>query len=364
MTTGVTQNGSSHALQERLNDPSTVDTLVRLLDRVDTIDLLLSQGPGMAALVTDSVDEFVAASGTDLELVLHHALQMAHKLQNPRLVTTLTRLLDQTDALELVVGLAEQGPGMLGVVADSLDELVASAAKSGVDVEVLLQNGLKVASKLQNPHTVDALAKLLEQTEALELLAGAAEQGPGLLALLGDAVDEAARQALDAGLDVELLLQNSLKIATHLQNPRLMNAIANLLNQTEAIEMLANLAEQGPGLLSIVADSADEFVATAQFDVELLTDKGLGALVKIIEFVQSSQFETLLDSGMLDPQAVAVLGKVGKALANSSHQEIKPMGAWGLLKLLGDPDVQQGLGFLANFGRHIGQELTTLKQST
>lgn len=360
MASSVTQNGASHRLQDRLNDPHTVDTLVRLLDRVDTIEMLLEQGPGMAAMVADSVDEFVAHSGTDLEVVLQHGLQVANKLQNPRLINVLTRLLDQTEALELLVSAAEQGPGMIGVVADTLDELVASAAKSGVDVEVLLQNGLQVAAKLQNPRTITALTKLLDQTEALELLVSAAEQGPGMIAVVADTLDEAARQALAAGLDVEQLLQNSVSLATRLQNPRMMAAVTKLLDQVEAVEMLASAAEQGPGMLAVIADSMDEFVAKADFDVELLADKGLGALLKTIELVESPQFDALLNSGVLDPKAVDIVGKVGKALADSTHQEIKAVGPLGMLKLLGDPDVQRGLGFLANFGRNFGQELATL----
>ena len=294
MASPVTPNGAAQTLQERLNDPRTADALVRLLDRVDTIEGLLAQGPGMAAMVADSVDEFVAGSGTDLEIVLQHALQVADRLQNPRLVNAITRL--------------------------------------------------------------------LEQPEALELLASAAEQGPGMLATLADTLDEMAMNAHQAGLDVEALLQNSLTIAARLQNPRMAAALDKLLSQVEAVELLASAAEQGPGMAAMVADSVDDFVRTSDIDFDLLLDKGLGALLRTINLVESPQFDALLNSGVLDPAAIEVVGKVGKALADSSTQEIQPMGPMAMLKALNDPDVQRGLGFLVSVGRNFGQELVTLKR--
>lgn len=294
MASPVTQNGAAQHLQERLNDPRTVDALVRLLDRVETIDGLLAQGPGVAAMVADSVDEFVAGSGTDLEIVLQHALQMANRLQNPRLANAITRLLDQPEALELLASAAEQGPGMLATLADTLDEMAMNAHRAGIEVDVLLQNSLTIASRLQNP--------------------------------------------------------------------RMMAALDKLLSQVEAVEMLASAAQQGPGMAAMLADSVDDFVRTSDIDFDMLLDKGLDALLRTINLVESPQFDALLNSGVLDPAAIEVVGKVGKALADSSAQEIKPVGAFDLLKAIGDPDVQRGLGFLVSVGRNFGQELVTLKR--
>lgn len=115
-------------------------------------------------------------------------------------------------------------------------------------------------------------------------------------------------------------------------------------------------------MAAMLADSVDDFVRTSDIDFDMLLDKGLDALLRTINLVESPQFDALLNSGVLDPAAIEVVGKVGKALADSSAQEIKPVGAFDLLKAIGDPDVQRGLGFLVSVGRNFGQELVTLKR--
>lgn len=146
-------NGAAAQLQARLNDPHTVAVLTRLLDRVDTLDRLIDMAEVVAdqgpAMIGLMADSVdeVARSGTDLEIILQHALLVANKLQNPKLIDVLTRLLDQTDSLEMAVNLLEQGPGLVGLAVDVLDELQRTAARSGIDVEVLLEKGLDALIK-------------------------------------------------------------------------------------------------------------------------------------------------------------------------------------------------------------------------
>ena len=215
-------NGSA-TLQAKLNEPQTVAALTRLLDRIESLEQtvntladLVTQGPGMAAMVGDMVDETVrsaAARGVDVEQRLQTALTLAEKLTAPAMVDKLDRLL----------ALADEAPGMAAMVGDMVDETVRSAAARGVDIEARLRAGLAIAEKLTAPDMVAKLDQLL----------AFANEAPGLVAMVGDMVDETA-----VTLDLESRLKMGLQIAEKATQP------ANLAQLGEMFEVLLE-AESG-----------------------------------------------------------------------------------------------------------------------
>ena len=275
-------NGSA-TLQAKLNEPQTVAALTRLLDRIESLEQtvntladLVQQGPGMAAMVGDMVDETVrsaAARGVDVEQRLQTALTLAEKLTAPEMVDKLDRLLT----------LADEAPGMAAMVGDMVDETVRSAAARGVDIEARLRAGLAIAEKLTAPEMVAKLDQLL----------AFADEAPGLVAMVGDMVDETA-----VSLDLESRLRMGLQIAEKATQP-------------------ANLAQLG------------------------------------------EMFEVLLEaeSGMLSPDAVRTLGSMAQSMVAAKSDPRPKVGLLALLRSLNDPDIQNTLGFLLNFGKRFGRSL-------
>ena len=275
-------NGSA-TLQAKLNEPQTVAALTRLLDRIESLEQtvntladLVQQGPGMAAMVGDMVDETVrsaAARGVDVEQRLQTALTLAEKLTAPEMVDKLDRLLT----------LADEAPGMAAMVGDMMDETVRSAAARGVDIEARLRAGLAIAEKLTAPEMVAKLDQLLTF----------ANEAPGLVAMVGDMVDETA-----VSLDLESRLRMGLQIAEKATQP-------------------ANLAQLG------------------------------------------EMFEVLLEaeSGMLSPEAVRTLGSMAQSMVAAKSDPREKVGLFALLRSLNDPDIQNALGFLLNFGKRFGRSL-------
>ena len=275
-------NGSA-TLQAKLNEPQTVAALTRLLDRIESLEQtvntladLVTQGPGLAAMVGDMVDETVrsaAARGVDVEQRLQTALTLAEKLTAPAMVDKLDRLL----------ALADEAPGMAAMVGDMVDETVRSAAARGVDIEARLRAGLAIAEKLTAPDMVAKLDQLL----------AFANEAPGLVAMVGDMVDETA-----VTLDLESRLKMGLQIAEKATQP-------------------ANLAQLG------------------------------------------EMFEVLLEaeSGMLSPDAVRTLGSMAQSMVAAKSDPRPKVGLLALLRSLNDPDIQNTLGFLLNFGKRFGRSL-------
>ena len=188
-----------------------------------------------------------------------------------------------------------------------------------------------MAEKLTRP---DMMAKLDDLMEM-------ANTAPGLMAVTGDMVGETYRQAAANGIYLEERVKAGLEMAEKLTRPEM---VANL-NQ------LIEMAETAPNFIAMIGDIADEAYrnALAQgIDIEALVRKGAGA---------ASQLEALFDSGILDPDAVKTVGYAGKALAEASKQEIKPVGLFQMLGALRDPDTQKALGFLLSVGKNLGNQL-------
>lgn len=290
------------ALQQRLSDPSTVASLTRLLDRIDsleeTVDKLtdaLDQAPGMISMMTDVADEkarMAAESGIDVDERLRSALVIAEKLTEPRTITVLSGLLDRVDQLDDLVKMTDQAPGMVAMMADVADEQYRLAAESGIDIEARVKTGLVLVEKLTAPQSMAVLSKLVDQMDALEQAAGMLEQAPGMVAMGVDIVDDVARSAGEAGLDI------------------------------------------------------DQF-----------TNQGFQALIKFSTLVASDGFDAVIDSGILDPDAVSIIGDMGYTLAQCQKEPPQRVGIFGLMRLLNDDDAQVALGFLANFARGFGARI-------
>lgn len=255
-------NGAAPSLQERLQEPETTAALHRLLDRLDalerSVDMLAQvadQAPAALAMMTDTVDDTyrrAAASGIDLEDRLQNALELAEKLTADRNVQALERLLDRLDQLERLVDLADQVPAALAMVTDTVDEAYRHAAESGVDPEARLRNAAALAEKLTAPQTVEVLSDLMDRMDQLERFVDLAEQAPGVFAMLVDTLDEAYRNASEAGVDLELMVRQGASAATRLSEAM----------RSDEFEALMRSGVLDPRALDVVGSAGDALAAT------------------------------------------------------------------------------------------------------
>ena len=271
-------------------------------------------------------------------------LTLQQRLNDPQTAAALTRLLDRIDTLEQTVNtlarLLEQGPGLVSIAADSVDDAFRQATAAGVDVDARLRAALQMAEKLTAPDMVAKLDRLLTLVD----------QAPGLVSMATDTVDDAFRQAAAAGVDVDARLRAALQIAEKLTAPDMM----------ERLNRLLGLVAQGPGLTAMVVDMVDEGyrqAVAAGFDPELFVRQGVHVTTRMAVLLDSNEVNALLDSGILEPKTLRVIGGAGRALAETQAQPREKVGMLGLLRALGDPDVQQALGFLVTFGREFGRTM-------
>ena len=131
----------------------------------------------------------------------------------------------------------------------------------------------------------------------------------------------------------------------------------------DALEPLVALLRQAPPLAAVLGDSFDEVMRTARdsgLDIEQGLLNGAGAALRfgaVMDADKVRALEALLQSGVLDPAALQIIGGLGRALIDTASARPAPIGLIGLVKALGDPDIQRALGFLVNFAARFGSRL-------
>ena len=114
--------------------------------------------------------------------------------------------------------------------------------------------GKQIQNQLANPETLAGLSRLLNRVDELEQsvaqLSALLAQGPSMVAMATDTVDEAVRN----GIAIEEKLGNALKLADKLTAPE---TVAHL-------DKMFALLDQLPGTVGMVMDMADELATNAR----------------------------------------------------------------------------------------------------
>lgn len=296
------------------------------------------------------------------------AVDLEKRLQDPETREALVHLLDRLDTIERAVDLLDrledQMPGAIETGADILDEELTRAADRGVVLDERAGQALQLAERLTEPETVEILTALIDRLDQLEQLAALADQLPDATMVAVDSIDEALTRAAERGVVLDERAREGLVLLEKMTEPDTAKALGAVLDRAEHLERLAELAETAPDLIATVVDILDaEYARAAEhgYDPERLLRQTLGSLRRLGDLFQSDEFEALLDSGVLDPEALQTVGSLGSALVESQKEadrgETPRRGFFGMIGALRDPDVQRAIGFVLSFAKKFGQAL-------
>ena len=112
----------------------------------------------------------------------------------------------------------------------------------------------------------------------------------------------------------------------------------------QSVDELFRRGDQVTDNIGSVLSEARKLTATLPF----------GELPKLTDALSQ-----LMKSGIFDPKTVAVLAEVGnhasEAYKRNKASNPPPVGPFGVLKALNDPDVQRSIGFLIGMAKQYGQ---------
>lgn len=202
-----------------------------------------------------------------------------------------------------------------------------------------------------------ALTRIETRLERIEAVLGRLEnitgQVPGLLAMAGDVLDEAARR--DGRMDERgTAIRDLVERATRPETLRALSALLDLL-------------EQAPGLLGMVGDVVDEAsgqVAAAGVDLHEATENGMALMRGVVQLLSYPETAELIESGILSRGALRGVNRVAASIAAADAEPIKPIGPLGAALSLGNRDLQYALGFALNVGRALGHSLERSESPT
>lgn len=221
----------------------------------------------------------------------------------------------------------------------------------------------------EDPPT-NALERVLERLEAIEakvdrwstlqrLDAATAQiqQAPHLAAMTADIFDAWMSKRVEEGIDPQAAAQGLGELARVVADPKVLGALTQL---SARLPDLARVAEDGPKMVAFAVDAFDALAARAareglEPDAVLKSLLTLG--VRVTEVLDSPQFKALLDSDVLAPETLEIVGRAGRALTEQSSEACRRTGLIGTLRAAGDPDVQRTLDFALGFARKFGSQM-------
>lgn len=162
-------------------------------------------------------------------------------------------------------------------------------------------------------------------------------------------------------------------VRDRLDDPQVAAALNTLLDHADVLAVLVSgldgFVRRGDTITDTVSSAVAEFRGASAAGIpgaDALKGVDVQSLVASLATLSGSvvgatpALNTLLSSGLTDPQAAQVLASLGDSLVDGKAGAANPpKGLYGLWKATKDPDVARGLGFLLavakSFGRRVGQ---------
>jgi hypothetical protein len=261
-------------------------------------------------------------------------------------------------SLERMSNVLDQIEPNLAMAADIADEWVAQRV-GGDAVESRLSAVEDAVLRLTEPDTLSALVRIAEQASKLERVTGLAASFDDHVAMAADIADEWVEQTI-GGDGLEERAKHGLETLVRLSDPRILSALGRLAEQAPKLERVVDLAASFDDHVAMAADIVDAFIrdsvggdgletrmeALRGTAVQLSRPEVLDALTSLASLAPKLQ-----RSARVAADLDAFVDETVKALELSP----KPVGAFGLLGALGDPEIQRGLGRVLNATRVLGR---------
>lgn len=179
------------------------------------------------------------------------------------------------------------------------------------------------------------------------LLGPLLDAAPGALAMLGDTFDEFSNELGD----LDERLRAGLRLLERVTRPQ------TLAQLEAAIELLDAM----PGAVAMLGDSFDELAREAAargVPLDRIVPELGRTIAMLLELLTQEQIQQLLSSDLLLPNAIEALATAARALAVAQYSGTEPLGLFGALAAMREPEVQRALGFALDVARRFGTNLS------
>ena len=334
------ESEAGQRVKARFESESTLNGIDHLLERIQTLEKAVDRLSDLMEQGPGLVS--IATDSIDEAFTRAHKKQinLEERLSNALHLAERLTAPNMVEKLEGLFTLSNQFPGLLSMGGDAIDESYRKAAQKGIDIEQRLGAALEIAEQLTRPELVAKLKQLLETSEQL----------PGLLSMATDAIDEQIETARLRGIDIEQRFGNAISMIEKLTAPSI----------HKQLDQAILFSEQLPGLLAMVMDSVDNWMRSSNLkdlDINTLTTEGTDALHQLAQIMKSDDYQNLKQQGILNESYIQLLGQSLKAVEEAQQTPTSRLSIWGIMRALKDPDRQKAISFLLNVAKQFGQKL-------
>ncbi|WP_339745070.1 DUF1641 domain-containing protein [uncultured Rubinisphaera sp.] len=222
-----------------------------------------------------------------------------------------------------------------------------------------------LADRLSDPHTTEALHRLLDRAESLDQILQLAGDLPNLVAIATDFFDAVCHKASLNGIDLEDRASQLLKLLVQITEPANLQAIERLISRLPDLEAGTAFLDEFPNLFATAVDVFDEWARDLKadgIDLEKSVRQGLYAVLYLGGQIRREELDRigyLVKSDVMNEHSIESVGMAGSALASCrsgtcEHPLPKRVGLFGLLTAMRDPDTQRALSFGLQFAKCYG----------
>lgn len=219
---------------------------------------------------------------------------------------------------------------------------------------------MSIRPSTPNAKSDELEARVLHIEAMLEHLEANLNSVVPIATLAVDVVDDIANAAVERGVDPVARLHAISRLMEALSEPSAAATLEGVLQRVDRLTPLLEVLDELPGLVAMAVDIVDEAIGNAAArgtDINQAVQTGVKGFLKLGEFVLSPRFTGLLDSGMLDRDAVSLLGRVGRALADVAAEPNEAPSIFKMLRTSREQDVRRALNFAVRFSGRFGQLL-------
>lgn len=212
----------------------------------------------------------------------------------------------------------------------------------------------------------EQLTRQLEELNArMAKLDGLQASLESLTAIAVDVVDEQAKGLGGSSTPPDQRLAGLATLVERLTRRETLAALTAVADRAPQLERLASFADAAPDAFATLVDVFDEWAQRCGeqgIDLVEAARRGLQVALWLGQRISEDELERLgllLQSDVLNPDALQVVGNAATALAESqkaSHEAPRPprAGLFAALRALGDPETQQSLAFAMHFAQAFG----------
>jgi uncharacterized protein YjgD (DUF1641 family) len=264
------------------------------------------------------------------------------------------------DKLDRLTGLLDTAPDLLATVGDVADTYAERAAERGADVDERLQAAGALFMRLTEPEVLETFQMLVDNHEDLRAALETVESLEGQAAMVVDTVDTYLMELEARGDGVDTRVEALGELAVTLTETEVLETFQIVAERHDELRSTVEMLDSMPDQIAMAVDVFDDFIMRAtehDVDVVELTEHFTEALRRFSNFVQSSEFEQLVESGVFDPKAVDIVGRLADSMATVSREESDTSGFFDMFRAMRREDVRRAIHFLIRFGEQFGESL-------